>query len=82
MEAKTLEKYVINPFYVLFKSPLKPRICFPFWSQDFTIKNPKLSRLRLNMDLDDVSGRLTLSRLLKAGSHEEMTLTEEAHERI
>lgn len=30
--------------YVLLKYPLKPRIFFPFQSQDLTIKNPKLSR--------------------------------------
>ena len=30
--------------YVLLKYPLKPRIFFPFQSQDLTIKNPELSR--------------------------------------
>lgn len=32
LEAKALERCVINPFHILFKSLLKPRICFSFWS--------------------------------------------------
>lgn len=49
---------LIDPSQVLFTSPLKPRICFPFWPQDFTIENPKLSRLRPSMHPGDVPGRL------------------------
>lgn len=77
LEANSLERCVINPSYVLFKPPPKSKI--PFWSQAFSVENPKLSRLGLSMDPDDVPGRLLLPAFYRKQvtiSNEEMTLIE------